>query len=345
MGKVTKRTTLFAVGSCIFGMVAVTCLALGHRLQAQTSSSAGQVQLLPAGPLESTSQDEAAQKEALNRLVADRAQLENDQSQGDANLSLVSTASISFWDALDAEVARLKSAGREITEPSRESVVGPTDNNIRWVFAPGKVRYEEKQATPDYVIGIYDGTVSHIYQPEKKAARIAPGMEAPLAEEVVASWLTGTTVAKKPISELLKTAGARVAGRQTIVDTPCEKVSVPFGRGLLEIWLSPDNGYRAKRIAHTSGEMPDGGRSYSVNEMNGFQQYDGQWFPTEGAYSRFHLDQNGNREWMESIQWKTVSYAPKAADSLFVLEFPTGTRVSDLVSRLYYTVDGDAAPQ
>ena len=290
----------------------------------------------PDTPLQPPAGDQAARSRLLQALVRQLRGIETQRDQGDAYFEVTSRSNLLPAASVAAMASLINARGGIVVKPPAKGTTPEVKiRRVRWAYDGPKVRYEmklvrapgEDKLPADHVESAYNGTSTFIYYPAEDNGAILRGLAEP-ASDVEGPQLTMTKVARKPIGELLETPGATYEGSQLLDGDECRKITIPRGSGKLEIWLSPAHGWRAKRVSYTGPQTGQVTLS-EVTEAEGFAEYDGQWFPTKGRYTRYYTDQSGTKDWVDSVQWRVISYKPSAPDALFTMHFPIGARVHD----------------
>lgn len=302
---------------------------------------------LQLGQLQPSPQGEADQARLLDSLAKQVEASEAYQDQADAYFMVVTRNSELFYKLLAETDKFYERPGVKIEGPTLDAFV-LQKRQVRWSFNGGRVRYEirrlpldkgsqakaQDQLTQDqHIIFAYDGSSTYTYMPDSHTGSIETGLSSRSAM-IEESWMTLTTPDNNTLSELLRTKGARYEGRQTVGNTECLKVTLPFGSGLDEVWISPTNGYRAKckvysRQPESEGEFG----SYNITMIDEFRQYGDLWFPIKGTIIRWRLSKSGNKDWLTYKEWSVVDVKPDVPDRLFQLDFPLGTKVSDFAAK------------
>ena len=273
----------------------------------------------PQATLKPTTEGSAEQARVLQSIVRQLQLMEEDSREGDAYFKIAT------------KVGPI---------PKLQAVLRPKTKLTRWAFNAGRIRYESrllskddektnlKEFSEDDLQAVYDGSYTYEFHPATQEGSLSTGKYG-ACDSVQETWLTLTTSGGKPISEMVKMPGAKYEGRELVGSTECLKIGIPYASGKLEIWLSPSNGYRAKKIVYSS-PTPEAFSLYSIDEVETFQQTNGIWFPSKGKGTRFRQDnKTGKRDLRDSVEWTVVSFSTETPDHLFHLEFPIGARVFD----------------
>ena len=346
--KFVLRAVLIATLSAAIGGAAQPVRSGSYRRAAETSRE--MAKLSTEGPLQPLEGGPEEQQRVLQSLVRALDHVQRTQSQGDVYLKVITRSSSLLYQLMTEGAAEASHGGRTVRIPDRKTLLGPTTTRERWAFNAGKVRYE-RRIVPEPAAGspldiqpelAYDGTISCVYWRSRGEGTVRTGADPLLRLAEEPSSLTLTASGTRPFSEVLKSAGATCEGRQTIGDDECLKVSIPQGPGKAAIWISPVHGYRVRRSSY-SPQVRGASGNYAVTEVDAFAQYGEQWFPTKGKKIVFRQSETGHKDWMSAQEWTLVSYKPEAADCLFQIQFPLGTRIIDLIQDRTYTVGGEVA--
>lgn len=314
--------------------VAVLCAALGF---SAGSANADSWAFLPLDAMEVAAQDQASQSQALSAIVKAVRASEVTQSEGDASFRLTEYRTNRAYEAAAAFAAGLGTPGSgQIALQDRETFLRPFVRVTRLVTSGAKTRYEsrllrdpaDKPDKYDEAIAVSDGTRSTCLAPLAGTGRVEKG-NATEIRKAYEPWLTLGTVASKPVSAIMVLPSARYEGRQSVGDTDCLKVSAVQDSVKYEIWISPANGYRVKRIARTRNG-PGADWATSIGEVDSFKEYgDGLWFPNGGKHAEFVAGEATEDKLFHGVKWSVTSYSSAAASSAFSLALPLGTKMVD----------------
>jgi len=292
--------------------------------------------IAPEGKLEPPSSEEerAARLEALLKGVKAAESRDTDR---DCGFAIANRCSESAYDIVLASLASSHN-GQAFRPPDREKFLNPPKRQTRWVFSRGRMRYEsrlvpQQRSRWENFDVAYDGTGSQIYYPDLGAGGIRLGIH-PTLEHIEEPRLTLSTVriGGPPISETLQQPGAKYEGRQNIGGIRCEKVSVRDEPVLIELWISPDYGFRVKRMKTTqdlklSQKPVKGHYQYGVSEVESFSRMpDGAWFPARGRTIVWRELETGEKLWLETTEW-AATCRPVDSSEAFKIKFPPGTKV------------------
>ena len=334
------------------------------------------ITLLEVGPLTPASQDNQTQKQMLTLLATALAQYEK-WDEGDISLLMTVWQSESEYQGLYRDILQQMSEVNNMEMQDQEEIpdkipdlhtfMGPNQYNLRWVYRGYKIRYEshalQKESTvvSKDVEAAFDGEISHIYYPNglyklgRREGLIQRGLPTVVQIQTV-STLTLTKIVSMPPSRFVSQPGAKFEGYQVVGGEKCLKVSAPLGKSILvEVWFSPDHGYRVKRVFKSPalGKREDG--QDVIIEIKTFKEHQKQWFPAEGTYISMFPTKDNPTLWLTAKEWRLVSYSDHAADYLFSVEstpadhlfpiqvFPTGTYVFDTVRGISYIAGQDNA--
>lgn len=344
MTKLNGMRLLLRVTFVLVALLGAACLVyfcLPRAAAQAPAPTTAPVELLSVGPLKPVSQEAEQQKQMLETLILACEQAEKSAAQGDVVMTLTNWNSEADYESSMESLRRDRSEGRDVRMTiSREEYLGPRVESMRWAFSGERARFEEKRSTPDHIIGAYDGTKTYVYRPAEKRGDIFWGKAYPIPAIIMPAMLTLSRDEIQSYSQLLKEHSVNIEGWQSIGGTECLKATVSFANHPdfpTQLWFSPEQGYRVKRTLSVSSD-PNATGGYLVREIWRFAQFDSVWFPTEGAQSYFGIHEGGVKVWSGSIYWKTDSFTPAPAESLFGPQFPAGTRVFDNINRMPYTV-------
>lgn len=297
------RATLVFVA--LLGIVCLVYLWLPRAAAQAPAPTTGPVELLAVGPLKPVSQEAEQQKQMLETLILACEQAEKSVAQGDAVMTLTSWNSEAAYESSMESLRRDRSEGRDVVMTiSREEYLGPRVESMRWAFSGEKAHIEEKLNTPDCIIGAYDGTKTYVYRPADRRGEIFWGKAYPIPVISMPALLTLSSDEAQSYSQLLKAHIVKIEGWQSIGGIECLKATVSLENlpdALIQLWFSPEHGYRVKRALFAPSDPNATGSGYLLREIQRFSQYDEVWFPTEGAQSYFVIREGGMKEWFDSF--------------------------------------------
>lgn len=244
-----------------------------------------------------------------------------------------------------AEKSSAAMKSEDTTEPS-DIVSSSLTKRVRWAFNGGRAIYEsqivdasDKERIGEHVRFAYDGMHSYAHDvSQKKGSKlVGPLDEACWPEE---AWLTLTSMWKRQWSDYLRSPGLTYIGRDVLNGIDCIRVSSDSEFETINTWISPSYAFRVIRRESIPKPRKNGGMK-SIVEAGAFREYDGEWFPSRGKQTLYHISETGKETWLASKEWELVSYNSRPPDDVFRLAFPVGTRVTDKTGEKFhtYTVD------
>lgn len=278
---------------------------------------------LEEGRIVEASADPIVRDQVLETLVVGLKQSELSLSQLDAQFEVLSISDDPVYrDSPDMCKRR-----------TRLALDGPK-MRYEWEVHPEVGKQDNEK---DNLVSVWDGSFCYYYYPGLSVGGIVPE-KLPRMVKAHEFWLLLMLFTDDTsFSELLKRPGTEYEGHQTIDGIDCFRVSTPWISTTSKVkvkrtvWISPVNGYRAKRIKILRKDTADHVTGYSITEVATFVQYpDGTWLPIQGQHGVVNILQDGTEKRALSISWCLTSYKTALADSTFRLAFPTGTRVTDL---------------
>ena len=288
---------------------------------------------LPIGALEAAPQDQDSQADLMVALASVVASQENTAREFDARFEVTTETTPESYERMIVRVSEipLKPGGRYVFRP-KEVVVGPLKRNTRWAKNGSITRHESRMdcdpsliqsQSPQHADGVYDGANYYRYFPKDNTGRVSSTPNSTVMQ-AYEPWLTLTNIGGVSLTEFLRSPGARYEGQQSVGDTDCIKVSAARGARAYEIWVSPQNGYRAMRAVRSREGF------LVITEVSSFRDCgNGRWFPESGRHVAFTIDGSQEPAWQSHVTWRLTNYRDSAGDELFAAPFPSGTEVTD----------------
>ena len=291
---------------------------------------------LPIGALEAAPQDQDSQADLMVALASVVASQEDAVREFDARFEVTTETPADSYERTIARISkRPLPPGTHIVFRAKEVLVGPLKRNTRWAKNGSIARHESRMdcdpsliqsQSPQHADGVYDGANYYRYFPKDNtgSASSIPNSTVMKAYE---PWLTLTNIDGVSLTEFLGSPGARYEGQQSVGDTYCIKVSAARGGRAYEIWVSPQNGYRAMRAVRSREGF------LVITEVSSFRDCGkGRWFPESGRHVAFTIDGSQEPAWQSHVTWRLTSYRDSADDEVFAAPFPSGTEVTDTTS-------------
>lgn len=233
-----------------------------------------------------------------------------------------------------------------VFDPEAPSLSELFYRQTRWAFDGEKCRSEIKLSggsvdgiAPRYeVVAAYDGVLSSYYYPsESKGARVF--FKIGHLVKAVEPVLMLLTDKEKPLGETFQSAVYE--GEQRIGNVQCHKLSYrePYAQSSVddgvrvEVWLSPEHGYMAKRLT-LSRERAGIITNRTVIDVDSFTLIEPDvWLPMSGRRGDFQCDGDSQAcQLMRSVGWRLADYKLTASADVFAVAFPPTVSVEDSVA-------------